>query len=642
MEKLTSDPKLKTYLLICLVSLCPFILIAVIRNFDILQLIELRTLDARLRLMRVPDVSSDLILITIDDKSQSNEGIGQLPWPPYIYSSLLESLQTTKPAATGLIARFNRDWEGSEIPGDNLFVIQLYTAEDNYPTRIPHIKDWIDLPQMLTNADTVSFSVFPESQSDGIYRSGQLVVFNTQENSLKFSLEILMLCQLHGIPPETIKLKDSIWKGKFLAMKLESGKDIRIPIDAAGRTFPRLIRNFKRFPSMSFIDVLLSSEKTKGESFQHKISLIGVTTPDVPKAQTAFGKMSALELRANLMNSLLNQNLIWKPSHQAEIFYLAIFAIISSIGSILVFHNRRNYRTQLVLTSGLFILHLLFSITIFILAAIWVQIAIASLAIIISGVSSCLFLGHTRLRETLHELQKTQEQLIKSEKEAAFGVIAARVRHELRNVLNLIQSPAEMIRNNFLKGDPLNLRRNTQEIVSEMDAIIGRVTKLDEMIENELSFFHNTHLELRLQEIGPIIRSAIQETEPIIQENKTDVRVDLPPTVPLIRMNSEKMRMVFVNLIRNACQAIRDDGKIAIKVRFQNKIVITLEDNGCGIPHGNLDRVFEPFFTTKPHGLGLGLMNARNIVEEHNGTIQVNSEMGSGTTFVIELPIGET
>ena len=238
MGKLTSDTKLKTYLLICLVSLCPFILITVIRNFDILQLIELRTLDARLRLMRVPDVSSDLILITIDDKSQSNEGIGQLPWPPYIYSSLLESLQTAKPAATGLIARFNRDWEGSAIPGDNLFVIQLYTAEDNYPTRIPHIKDWIDLPQMLTNADTVSFSVFPESQSDGIYRSGQLVVFNTQENSLKFSLEILMLCQLHSIPPETIKLKDSIWKGKFLAMKLESGEDIRIPIDAAGRTFP--------------------------------------------------------------------------------------------------------------------------------------------------------------------------------------------------------------------------------------------------------------------------------------------------------------------------------------------------------------------------------------------------------------------
>ena len=272
MGKLTSDPQLKTYLLICLVSLCPFILIAAIRNFDILQLIELRTLDARLRLMKVPDVSSDLILITIDDKSQSNEGIGQLPWPPYIYSSLLESLQTTKPAATGLIARFNRDWKGSAIPGDNLFVIQLYTVEDNYPTRIPHIKNWIDLPQMLANADTVSFSVFPESQSDGIYRSGQLVVFNTQENSLQFSLEILMLCQLHGIPPETIKLKDSIWKGKFLAMKLESGKDIRIPIDATGRTFPRLIRNFKRFSSMSFIDVLLSSEKTKGESFQHKIS----------------------------------------------------------------------------------------------------------------------------------------------------------------------------------------------------------------------------------------------------------------------------------------------------------------------------------------------------------------------------------
>jgi len=642
MGKLTGDPKFKTYLLICLVSLLPFILIVAIRNFDILQLIELRALDTRLRLMSAPDVSPALILITIDDKSQNAEGIGQLPWPPYIYSSLLESLHTTKPAATGLIARFNRNWDGPTIPGENLFVIQLYTAEDKYRTEIPRIKNWIDLPTMLRDADTVSFSVFPESQSDGIYRSGQLVVFNTQKNKLQFSLEMLMLCQLHDIPPETIKIEESIWKGKFLTMKLKSGEDIKIPIDATGRTFPRLIKNSKRFPTMSFIDVLLSSEATRNDTFQHKISLIGVTTPDAPKAQTAFGKMSALELRANLMNSLLNQSLIWKPSDQAEIFYLAILAIISSIGSILVFHNDRNYHTQLLLTSGLFILHLSFSIIIFILATIWIQIAVASLAIIISGISSCLFLGHTRLRETLHELRATQEQLIKSEKEAVFGVMAARVRHELRNVLNLIQSPAEMIRNNFLKGDPLNLRRNTQEIVSEMDAIIGRVTKLDEMVENELSFFHNIHLDLKLQEIEPIIRSAIQEAETTIQKHKTDVHLDLPPMVPFIQINSEKMRMVFVNLIRNACQAIQVSGEITIKVRVKNKIIITLEDNGCGIPDTNFDQIFEPFFTTKPHGLGLGLMNAKNIIKEHNGTIKVRSKMGSGTTFAIELPIGET
>ena len=642
MGKLTGDPQTKTYLLICLVSLCPFILITAIRNFDILQLIELRTLDARLRLMKAPDVSPALILITIDDKSQSNEGIGQLPWPPYIYSSLLESLQKTTPATIGLIARFNRHWEGAAIPGDNLFVIQSYTAEDNYPNEIPHVKDWIDLPKMLTNADTVSFSVFPESQSDGIYRSGQLVVFNTLQNSLQFSIEVLMLCQLHDIPPGAITLQDNIWKGKFLTMKSKSGQEIKIPVDATGRTFPRFIRNFKQFPSMSFIDALSSSEKIKDENFHHKIALIGITTMDVPKAQTAFGKMSALELRANLMNSLINQSLMWKPSHQAEILYLAIFAIMSSAGSIFVFHSKRNHRTQLVLTAGLLILHLLFSITAFILAAIWIQIAIASLAIIISGISSCLFLGHSQLRETLHELQKTQDQLIKSEKEAAFGVMAARVRHELRNVLNLIQSPAEMIRNNFLKGDPLNLRSNTQEIVDEMDAIIGRVTKLDEMVENELSFFHNTHLDLQLQEIEPIIRSAIQETELIIRENKVEVSIDLPSKIPLIWMNNEKMRMVFVNLVRNSCQAIEVEGKIAIEVRFKNKIVITLGDNGCGIPNANLDRVFEPFFTTKSHGLGLGLMNTRNIVREHNGTIKVNSKMGSGTTFVIELPIGET
>ena len=111
------------------------------------------------------------------------------------------------------------------------------------------------------------------------------------------------------------------------------------------------------------------------------------------------------------------------------------------------------------------------------------------------------------------------------------------------------------------------------------------------------------------------IHSAIQEAETTTQKYKTDVHLDLPPMVPLIQINSEKMRMVFVNLIRNACQAIQVNGEITIKVCVKNKIIITLEDNGCGIPNTNFDQIFEPFFTTKPPGLGLGLMNAKNIIK---------------------------
>ena len=296
---------------------------------------------------------------------------------------------------------------------------------------------------------------------------------------------------------------------------------------------------------------------------------------------------------------------------------------------------------MLLFGSGLILCHLLFVGGMFVLFDLWIEVTGSTLALLLSGVIGSLLLAHLRLRHLLQQLQTTQDQLVRSEKEAVFGVMSARVRHELRNALNLIRAPAEMIRVNFQKQDPLKLREQPEEIVSEMGQIIGWVTKLDEMIEDEFSFFQDSHMNFQRQALEPILKSAVEMVQPVIDENQINVRLSLPPEIPPLLLDADKMRIVFTNLIKNACQAMPSGGMLQIVVEVetsqQNGVTVIVKDTGTGIPADELYRIFEPFYTTKPRGLGLGLVNVKNIVEGHNGTVRVESEIGVGTTFFVRL-----
>ena len=296
---------------------------------------------------------------------------------------------------------------------------------------------------------------------------------------------------------------------------------------------------------------------------------------------------------------------------------------------------------MLLFGSGLILCHLLFVGGMFVLSDLWIEVTGSTLALLLSGVIGSLLLAHLRLRHLLQQLQTTQDQLVRSEKEAVFGVMSARVRHELRNALNLIRAPAEMIRVNFQKQDPLKLREQPEEIVSEMGQIIGWVTKLDEMIEDEFSFFQDSHMNFQRQALEPILKSAVEMVQPVIDENQINVRLSLPPEIPPLLLDADKMRIVFTNLIKNACQAMPSGGMLQIVVEVetsqQNGVTVIVKDTGTGIPADELYRIFEPFYTTKPRGLGLGLVNVKNIVEGHNGTVRVESEIGVGTTFFVRL-----
>ena len=640
----------KAYLLIGFVSLLPFVVVGLLRELDLFEFIELKTLDGRLRLPSTPSqqISPQIALIQID--AESEEVIQPLPWEPYIYAPLLKTLQETNPTVIGLIAWFNREWEDEQLlPGEKLFVIQPYHVPDTVErSALPEVTYWKSLPYSLTQAQGISFSEFPLTRSDGLHRSAQLLVRDGTANNYRYSLEMLMLCQTYGVSPTSIQIREGFWRGKFLEFRLSAGTPLCIPIDSQGRLFIRFAGDTAAFQSTPFVEALEEFEVDPAEfrrKFAGKSVLIGMTTAGVPRASTPFGKMSALALRANLLNTLLNRDFIWQLSREANLLYLACLAILSTVAAISIYGTGHSYRSMLLIAGGLFFLHLLFVFAAFAFLNSWIELTASSLALILCGVVNSLFLAHLRLRQLFWQLQRTQDGLVRAEKEAVFGVMSARVRHELRNVLNLIRAPAEMVRNNFQKRDPLNLREHPEEIVGEMDGIIGWVTKLDEMIENELSFFQNTQLNLQQQELEPILRSALEMIGPLIAENQIQVRLDFPPKTPTLAVDADKMRIVFANLIKNACQVMSEGGELEIAVEIlhatslQTGITVLIKDTGAGISTDELDRIFEPFYTTKPRGLGLGLVNVKNIVEGHGGGVRVESEVGIGTTFFIELPV---
>lgn len=637
----------KVYLLIGIVSLLPFVVIGFLRDLNTFEFIELKTLDSRLRWTapRSSQGSPQIALITIDAKSEQE--LGLVPsWRSHIYASLIRSLQQADPQAIGLVAWFNSEWEDEKrIPGKKLFVIRPYPVPKNVDRHaLPKVNDWRTLPYSLTQAQGWGFSYFPLSDSDGISRSAQLVVEDLTTDTYRYSFAMSILCQAYGVFPTSIKFREGFWVGKYLEFDSLVEGVVRIPIDSQGQLFIRFAGDAEVFQPVSFVDALSMSENEPDrfrQAFNNKCILIGITTAGVNKRATPLGELSALALRANLFNALLNRDFVWQLSRVGNLLYIVCLAILAAAGTVLIYQSGHSYRSMLLFGAGLILCHLLFVGGLFALFDLWIEVTGSTLALMLSSGISSLLLAHLRLRHLLRQLQTTQDQLVRSEKEAVFGVMSARVRHELRNALNLIRAPAEMIRVNFQKQDPLKLREQPEEIVGEMDQIIGWVTKLDEMIEDEFSFFQDSHMNFQHQALEPLLKSAVEMVQPVIDENRVEVQLNLPPGIPPLLLDADKIRIVFTNLIKNACQAMPSGGTLEISVEVpisqQDGITVIVKDTGVGIPPDALHRIFEPFYTTKPRGLGLGLVNVKNIVEGHGGIVRVESEVGIGTTFFVRL-----
>lgn len=281
-----------------------------------------------------------------------------------------------------------------------------------------------------------------------------------------------------------------------------------------------------------------------------------------------------------------------------------------------------------------------------------------------------------KLDAALAELKTTQVQMLQSEKMASIGQLAAGVAHEINNPIGFVGSNLDAL-NDYIKdvdtllGQYIELiktlsgegggsllpehRKIVETIVAnqeklEIDYIREDIPELikdckdgtsrvGKIVGDLKSFAHPGNDKQMLIDVNKGIQSTLNVVNNELKYKAT-VTKELGD-VPMVQGFPQKLNQVFINILVNAGQAIEEKGEIKIKTcNDQGDAVVTISDNGCGIDKDHLSKIFDPFFTTKEigKGTGLGMNIAYNIIEEHNGKISVESEVGKGTTFTIRLP----
>ncbi len=227
------------------------------------------------------------------------------------------------------------------------------------------------------------------------------------------------------------------------------------------------------------------------------------------------------------------------------------------------------------------------------------------------------------------QLKNTQEQLVKSERLATIGQVAAMVGHDLRNPLTGISGAAY-----YLK---MKLGPNAEKKMLGMLEIIEKDIQYSSNIITDLMEY-SREIKLELTETTP--KSIIAESISLVQIPEKVQLANSTLNEPRIKIDFDKMKRVFANFIKNAVEAMPQEGKLTISSRASgNDVEFTFIDSGVGMTREVLEKIWTPFFTTKAKGMGLGLAICRRIIEAHQGRISVESIVGEGTTFTITIPV---
>lgn len=233
------------------------------------------------------------------------------------------------------------------------------------------------------------------------------------------------------------------------------------------------------------------------------------------------------------------------------------------------------------------------------------------------------------VEEKTRELKKAHENLLKSQRLAAIGEVAAMVGHDLRNPLQAIVYSLHLAKKE-LESSPNSSLTETIRMIEEQ---VEYMNKIVSDLQYYASPIKPNIVITDLKEIIGEILSTIRIPE------KIEVSIDIEDSFKAFPTDPILMKRVLTNLIMNAIQAIKDKGQLRITAYTkENDALISVQDTGIGIPEENLSKIFQPFFTTKAKGQGLGLAVCKRIIETLQGSIMLNSKVGKGTTFTIKLP----
>jgi two-component system NtrC family sensor kinase len=232
----------------------------------------------------------------------------------------------------------------------------------------------------------------------------------------------------------------------------------------------------------------------------------------------------------------------------------------------------------------------------------------------------------------------TDEQIMKSERLATLGQLSAGVAHEINNPLGAILMYSHLALEDLGQKDVL--RKNLEKTIAE-------ASRCKYIVKGLFDFAHQTEPKVQDADINGILARTLAVTRDQALFRNITITRNLCSSLPWILVDVGQIQQVFTNIVLNAAHAMRGEGELTVVTKVtpdEKNIEIEFRDTGCGIEQENLEKIFEPFFTTKEvgKGTGLGLAVSYGIIKRHNGTIEVRSKLGSGTSFIIRLPITDT
>ncbi len=247
------------------------------------------------------------------------------------------------------------------------------------------------------------------------------------------------------------------------------------------------------------------------------------------------------------------------------------------------------------------------------------------------------FYDRSEKKELEKKLQKTQVQLLQAEKMASLGKLAAGVAHQLNNPLGGITLYAQLMMEEY----PLE-----EEAREDLKRIVDDAERCRNTVRELLEFARQTRQEICLNDLNRALSQTLFLLENQALFHNIEIIKNLDPDLPKVPSDIQQLNHVFMNIILNAAEAMEGTGRLRVETLPSDNgcgILIRISDTGPGIPEDALPHIFEPFFTTKEQGkgTGLGLSLAYGIIENHNGRIWVESDIGEGTVFTIELPMGQ-
>jgi signal transduction histidine kinase/allophanate hydrolase subunit 1 len=240
-----------------------------------------------------------------------------------------------------------------------------------------------------------------------------------------------------------------------------------------------------------------------------------------------------------------------------------------------------------------------------------------------------LTISNKNLKNEIKERKKIEYQLIRSERLAGVGELAAGIAHEIRNPLGNISSSAQFCMGKYEMDD--NLKRYLKIIMEESD-------KANSIIMGLLDFANPREMNLKKGSINNVLESVVKSVAARCQEYKIKVIQELIKDMPEIILDKKWLEQALLNLIVNSLQAMLEGGVLKIKEKvMSDQFQIIISDTGVGISDKDFKKIFDPFFTTKEEGVGLGLSLAHQIIIDHNGRLQIESELGKGTDVIISF-----